>query len=98
MIGIVFDITQRKQAESELQLQRQALAHMTRVSTMGEIAASLAHEVNQPLTAILSNAQAAQRFLAADPADLSEVREILTDIVQDDSSSRRGDPAYAQPR
>jgi len=52
---------------------------------MGEMAASLAHELNQPLTAILSNAQAAQRFLAADAADLSELREILTDIVQDDS-------------
>jgi two-component system, LuxR family, sensor kinase FixL len=52
---------------------------------MGELAASLAHELNQPLTAILSNAQAAQRFMAANPADLEEVREILKDIVQDDS-------------
>ena len=48
---------------------------------MGELAASLAHELNQPLTAILSNAQAAQRFLNAKPADLKEVREILEDIV-----------------
>ncbi len=63
MIGVVLDITERKEAESELQLQRQELAHITRVSTMGELAASLAHELNQPLTAILSNAQAAQRFL-----------------------------------
>jgi two-component system sensor kinase FixL len=52
---------------------------------MGELAASLAHELNQPLTAILSNAQAAQRFLAANPADLGEVRDILGDIVQDNS-------------
>ena len=58
---------------------------MTRISTMGELAASLAHELNQPLTAILSNAQAAQRFMAAKPADLEEVHEILKDIVQDDS-------------
>ena len=52
---------------------------------MGELAGSLAHELNQPLTAILSNAQAAQRFLAADPADIGEVRAILRDIVEDDS-------------
>ncbi|CAE6868442.1 Adaptive-response sensory-kinase SasA [Paraburkholderia nemoris] len=68
----------------ELNRNRQELAHLARVSTMGELAASLAHELNQPLTAILSNAQAAQRFLAADPVDLAEVREILNDIVQDD--------------
>ena len=52
---------------------------------MGELATSLAHELNQPLTAILSNAQAAQRFLNAEPADLNEVREILEDIVTDNS-------------
>jgi two-component system sensor kinase FixL len=85
VLGASTDITLRKQAESELQRNRQELAHVTRISTMGELAASLAHELNQPLTAILSNAQAAQRFMAADPADLEEVREILKDIVQDDS-------------
>ena len=52
---------------------------------MGELATSLAHELNQPLTAILSNAQAALRFLSAKPADLEEVREILGDIVTDNS-------------
>ena len=52
---------------------------------MGELAASLAHELNQPLTAILSNAQAAQRLLAIAPSDLEEVREILKDIVYDDN-------------
>ena len=51
---------------------------------MGELTASLAHELNQPLTAILSNAQAAQRILASDPTDLAEIREILGDIVEDD--------------
>ena len=60
---------------AELQLQRAELAHMTRISTLGELSASLAHELNQPLTAILSNAQAAQRFLAVEPLDLSELRE-----------------------
>ena len=46
--------------------------------------AALVHELNQPLTAILSNAQAAQRFLASDPVDLQELREILNDIITDD--------------
>ena len=84
-IGCATDITERKRTESELRRQREELAHVTRVSTMGELAASLAHELNQPLTAIYSNAQAAQRFMAANPADLEEVREILKDIVQDNS-------------
>ena len=48
------------------------------------VLAALVHELNQPLTAILSNAQAAQRFLASDPVDLEELREILSDIVNDD--------------
>ena len=85
VLGASTDITQRKRAESELQRNRQELAHVARLSAMGELAASLAHELNQPLTAILANAQAAQRFLAAKPADLAEVREILKDIVQDNN-------------
>ncbi len=85
MRGGFIDITERKHAESELQRNREQLAHVTRISTMGELATSLAHELNQPLTAILSNAQAAQRFLSAKPADLDEVREILEDIVKDNS-------------
>jgi two-component system, LuxR family, sensor kinase FixL len=84
-IGSCIDVTEHKRAESELQLQRQELAHLTRVSTVGELAASLAHELNQPLTAILSNAQAAQRFLAADGANTEEVREILQDVVNDNN-------------
>jgi signal transduction histidine kinase len=77
--------TRRRRSETDLQRNREQLAHVTRVSTMGELATSLAHELNQPLTAILSNAQAAQRFLNAKPADLKEVREILDDIVTDNS-------------
>ena len=84
-IGSCIDITERKRAELEVRQQREELAHLTRVSTMGELAASLAHELNQPLTAILSNAQAAQRFLAANPTEVEEVREILKDIAQDNS-------------
>jgi len=75
----------RKRTEAELLHTRAELAHMTRVFTLGELSASLAHELNQPLTAILSNAQAAQRFMSTDsPKNLEEVREILGDIVQDD--------------
>jgi C4-dicarboxylate-specific signal transduction histidine kinase len=74
----------RRRAETEGQRLRQDLAHVGRVSTMGQLTASLAHELNQPLTAILSNAQAAQRILDSDTADLTEIREILGDIVEDD--------------
>ena len=84
-VGAAVDITERKEAALEAQRHRDELAHVTRVTTMGELAASLAHELNQPLTAIRSNAQAAQRFLAANPADLGEVRDILRDIVDDNS-------------
>jgi two-component system sensor kinase FixL len=78
------DITERRRMELENEQTRQELAHFTRVSTMGELTASLAHELNQPLTGILANAQAAQRFLAARPPRLNEVRESLADIVADD--------------
>lgn len=77
------DITRRKENELELRRQRADLAHAARVAMMGELAASLAHELNQPLTAILSNAQAALRFMTAKRPDLEEVREILKEIVQD---------------
>jgi signal transduction histidine kinase/ABC-type uncharacterized transport system substrate-binding protein len=74
----------RKQAELETQGLRNDLAHAGRVATIGELTASLAHELNQPLTAILSNAQAAQRVLKSAPVDLEEIGEILGDIVMDD--------------
>jgi C4-dicarboxylate-specific signal transduction histidine kinase len=90
LLGEVFaNALARKQGELEAQRLRQDLTHIGRVSAMGELAASLAHELNQPLTAILSNAQAAQRFLAADVVDLEQMREILSDIVADDK--RAGD-------
>jgi PAS domain S-box-containing protein len=82
--GIVLDITERKQLEMDAQQHREELAHLVRVATMGELSAAMAHELNQPLTAILSNAQAAQRFLASDTPDLDEVRDILADIVVED--------------
>ena len=78
------DITERKRAELEAQRTRQELAHVTRVSAMGELTASLAHELNQPLTGILTNAQAARRLLDAPSPDIAELRAILRDIVDDD--------------
>ena len=84
MTGLSLDITDRKQAEQEIVHQRIELAHVARVSAMGELAASLAHELNQPLGAILRNAEAAELFLQASPPDLEEVRAILADIRKDD--------------
>lgn len=84
MRGVSIDITRRKQAELEVQKQRDELAHLSRVTMLGELSGSLAHELNQPLTAILSNAQAARRFLEHEGADIQEVREILGDIVEED--------------
>ena len=82
---IARDITARNKAEAKAIEQRAELAHLSRVTMLGELSGSLAHELNQPLTAILSNAQAAQRFLAHDDVDLDEVRDILTDIVDQDN-------------
>ncbi|MGH8681002.1 MAG: PAS domain S-box protein [Burkholderiales bacterium] len=105
-LASIIDVTARKEAELDAQRHRAELAHVTRLSTMGELAASLAHELNQPLTAILSNVQTAQHFLASDPADLDEVREILKDVVADDKRAsevirrlralvRKEQPAFA---
>ena len=78
------DITDRRRAEQDARQLRESLAHVTRVTTAGELAASMAHELNQPLTAILSNAQAAQRFRLSDAsADAEEVGEALADIAHD---------------
>ena len=82
--AIVRDITSRKLSELETRKLREELAHVTRVSTVGEFTSVLAHEISQPLTAILSNAQAALRFLSQTPLDIGEVRQILDDIIRDD--------------
>jgi two-component system, LuxR family, sensor kinase FixL len=78
------EITERKEAELEAQRSRQELAHFARVSTVGQLTASIAHELNQPLTGILTNARAGLRFLSAGPPDVAELRDILSDIVDDD--------------
>lgn len=87
--GVSLDITQRKQAELDVLQKQKEVTHLSRVAMLGELSGALAHELNQPLTAILSNAQAAQRFLAQPAPDLTEVVEILADIVDEDK--RAGD-------
>ena len=82
--GIFVDITEQKSAEAEVALQRLEIEHLMRVSVLGELSGSIAHEVNQPLTAILSNAQAALHLLAQNSPDLAEVRDALQDIVHED--------------
>ncbi len=81
LIGIIIQHRWRRQAEEEAQKLRNERAHISRVLAMGEIAASLAHELNQPLSAIRSYAQAAQRFLNNDPSEPDEVSKALTGIV-----------------
>lgn len=78
------DITDRKKAEFEVQQQRNELAHVTRVATMGELTSSLAHEINQPLAAIRNYANAAQRFLSQSEPNLTKTREALEGIIRDD--------------
>ncbi|MHB8078304.1 MAG: PAS domain S-box protein [Candidatus Krumholzibacteriia bacterium] len=82
--GIGLDLTERRRAEDELRQLRQDLARVGRVLTLAELGSSIAHELNQPLTAILSNAQAARRFLDRRPVDLGEVRQALADIESAD--------------
>jgi PAS domain S-box-containing protein len=83
--GIFVDITEQKNAESEAELRRQEITHLMRVSALGELSGAIAHEVNQPLTAILSNAQAALYLLGLEAPNLAEVRDALQDIVQEDN-------------
>jgi PAS domain S-box-containing protein len=83
--GVGRDITELKRAEAEAKERREQVTHLTRVGILGELSSALAHELNQPLTAILSNAQAGQRILAREPVDLAEMREILGDIVAADT-------------
>jgi PAS domain S-box-containing protein len=76
------DITERKRAEEALRQTQIELEHVSRVTTMGELTASIAHEINQPLAAIVNNANACGRMLACQPPDLEEVRQAVADIAQ----------------
>ncbi len=84
VLSVGADITESLKAQSDLNSARREMERLTRVTMLGELASALAHELNQPLAAILSNAQAARRFMASDAPDLDEVREILDDIIRDD--------------
>lgn len=83
LVGMGIDISERKQAEEALRRTQAELAHVSRVTTMGELAASIAHEINQPLGAIVGNADICVHWLKADNPNLEEVREALSDIVND---------------
>lgn len=86
--GIVQDITRRKAAENEQHKLRQSLAQVSQLSTAGELTTTLAHEINQPLAAILANAQAARHMVDEPRPDLAELRETLDDIISDDKRAR----------
>ncbi len=83
LLGVSLDVTARKQSELEATQQRAELGHLSRVALVGEMAASLAHELNQPLTAMVTNASAAQRFLARGNLSRDDLCELLADIVAD---------------
>jgi signal transduction histidine kinase len=84
IVALLLQRRQRHRAESEIQRQQTELAHVTRVSMMGQLASALTHELNQPLGAILRNAEAAEILLQRDPPNLPEIRAILADIRKDD--------------
>ena len=84
ILSIVRDITARKRAELDADAHRRQLAHLSRVATLGELSGALAHELSQPLTAVLTNAQAARHFLNRQPIDLEQIRGALDDIIKND--------------
>jgi len=88
-IGVTVDISSQKQADLHLQVEREEMAHRNRVSLMGEMTASFAHELNQPLTAIANNASAARRFIERGNIDPALLQELLQALIAD--SRRAGD-------
>jgi C4-dicarboxylate-specific signal transduction histidine kinase len=84
LVGVALDVTDRRSAELRAAEDRMTLRHMTRVSMVGQLSAAIAHQLNQPLAAILGNAEAAEKMLARNNVDLAELREICGDIVSED--------------
>jgi signal transduction histidine kinase len=84
LLGVVSDVTQRRHAEAEAAQNHAVLQHLTRAALLGQLSASIAHQLNQPLASILGNAEAAQRMLLREPLDIAELREICADIVAED--------------
>src|SRR4029077_9854870 len=89
LIGVTIDVSAQKQSDLQLQIQREEMAHLNRVALMGEMTASVAHELNQPLTAIANNASAARRFLERGNIDPVLLQQLLQDMVAD--SQRAGE-------
>ncbi len=83
LIGVAIDVTAQVKANLQLRLQREEMAHLSRVSSMGELTASLAHELNQPLSAIASNAAAGRRFLTQGSPEPKMFEELLADVAAD---------------
>ena len=83
--GIISDVTALKKAESDAELQRREIARLMRQSVLGELSGTIAHELNQPLTAILANAETAQELLDRKNIDLEKIREIVADIIDEDN-------------
>jgi two-component system, LuxR family, sensor kinase FixL len=79
---------ERKRAVAEMIRLRNELNYVSRLNTMGELAASIAHELNQPMGAILNNAEALQAILASDQPDLEELRAGVVDIIEDNNRAR----------
>jgi hypothetical protein len=93
---IIGNVVARQRAELREEQLRDQLAHAMRVASLGELVAALAHELNQPLAAILSNAQAARRFLGSGTIDVAELQAILDDIVRDDKRAGKRDSQSAR--
>jgi PAS domain S-box-containing protein len=89
LIGVTIDVSAQKQSDLQLQIQREEMSHLNRVALMGEMTASVAHELNQPLTAIANNASAARRFLQRGNIDPVLLQQLLQDMVAD--SQRAGE-------
>jgi len=80
-VGAVMDITETRRAQEQLQQAQANLAHVARVTLLGQLTASIGHEVNQPLAAIVTNGEAAIRYLRRDPPELDEIRDALTSMI-----------------
>ena len=92
LLGVAMDVTVRKQVEEEGRRQRMQINVLTRVSLLGEMTASLAHELNQPLSAIISNANAGMRFMDKGKADAKTIHEILVDVADGRQARQRNHP------
>ena len=83
MVSVARDVTERKRAEQALQESRAALTRVARIATMGELTASIAHEINQPLAAVVTNASASLHWLAIQPPDLAEARQAMASAMRE---------------